>query len=278
MRHDLIYDVGMYKGADTEYYLSKGFSVVAVEANPQTAGHARKRFSEAIDRGQLSVLNVAIAETRGTSTFWVCDERPSFSTMDEAIVKKSRFAFRPVTVPTVPMIDILNEHGVPYYLKVDIEGSDHLCLRDLDPNDAPKYVSFEFLRLEDLFLLAARGYTQFKCIRQDTLRQLPLPAPTLASVRQAFERWLKLRLQSQPTALSALRASKSAARRLTGSQASAHRVDNGRKFQIGATGPFGEESDGSWQTIEEVVYAWLHDRFARNRTKPIWVDIHARRD
>ena len=31
---DLIFDVGFHKGEDTEFYLKKGFPVVAADANP----------------------------------------------------------------------------------------------------------------------------------------------------------------------------------------------------------------------------------------------------
>jgi hypothetical protein len=31
---NLIYDVGMHTGQDTEFYLAKGFNVIAIEANP----------------------------------------------------------------------------------------------------------------------------------------------------------------------------------------------------------------------------------------------------
>jgi hypothetical protein len=34
MHPDLIYDLGMHRGGDTQFYLEKGFRVVAVEANP----------------------------------------------------------------------------------------------------------------------------------------------------------------------------------------------------------------------------------------------------
>ena len=32
---NLIYDVGLHLGEDTEYYLKKGFRVIAFEANPE---------------------------------------------------------------------------------------------------------------------------------------------------------------------------------------------------------------------------------------------------
>ena len=35
MQKDLIYDVGFHRGEDTEFYLAKGFKVVAIEAHPE---------------------------------------------------------------------------------------------------------------------------------------------------------------------------------------------------------------------------------------------------
>jgi len=34
MVSDLIYDVGLHNGADTAYYLHRGFRVVTIDANP----------------------------------------------------------------------------------------------------------------------------------------------------------------------------------------------------------------------------------------------------
>jgi len=35
MNKNLIIDVGVHQGEDTEYYLKKGFCVVGIEADPQ---------------------------------------------------------------------------------------------------------------------------------------------------------------------------------------------------------------------------------------------------
>jgi len=52
-QHKLIYDVGAHKGEDTEFYLKKGFSVVAIEANPALCLGLTKRFEEFINSGRL---------------------------------------------------------------------------------------------------------------------------------------------------------------------------------------------------------------------------------
>ena len=48
---DLIYDVGMHRGEDTQFYLRKGFRVVAFEANPENVSFCRNKFRESIDHG-----------------------------------------------------------------------------------------------------------------------------------------------------------------------------------------------------------------------------------
>ena len=38
----LIFDIGMYDGSDTRYYLNEGFRVLAIEANPVLVQRARE--------------------------------------------------------------------------------------------------------------------------------------------------------------------------------------------------------------------------------------------
>lgn len=57
---DLIYDVGMHTGEDTEYYLKKGFRVVAFEANNELVEENKKKFSKPIAEGTLVIVEGAI--------------------------------------------------------------------------------------------------------------------------------------------------------------------------------------------------------------------------
>ena len=59
---DLIYDVGMHRGEDTEFYLRKGFRCVAFEADPESADYCRKKFAEFINSGQLKIIEGAIVD------------------------------------------------------------------------------------------------------------------------------------------------------------------------------------------------------------------------
>src|SRR5580704_1290060 len=62
---DLIYDVGMHRAEDTEFYLAKGFRVVAVEASPDLCEAAANRLRQHVDSGQLTIVHAAVAETTG---------------------------------------------------------------------------------------------------------------------------------------------------------------------------------------------------------------------
>ena len=81
---------------------------------------------------------------------------------------------RNIHVKCVPFSEILETHGIPYYLKIDIEGNDHFCLEELTKESIPKYLSIEMSERSeaDIRILAELGYDQFKCIRQNDLRPI----------------------------------------------------------------------------------------------------------
>src|SRR5262245_38423463 len=68
---NLIFDIGMHKGEDTDFYLNKGFRVVGVEANPALSDYCTQRFQEACHTGQLIIVSKAVAEYEGTIDFYV---------------------------------------------------------------------------------------------------------------------------------------------------------------------------------------------------------------
>jgi len=55
----LIYDVGMHKGEDTDFYLKKGFDVVGIEADPTLVVGLRERFAKELDSGRTYRSNRA---------------------------------------------------------------------------------------------------------------------------------------------------------------------------------------------------------------------------
>ena len=116
MNRDLIFDLGMHTGRDTEFYLKKGFRVVAIEANPQLVEQARARFADAIAAGALRILNVAIHDHDGVATLYVSREKDVWSTVVAEVVRDKETlgaSFEAVEVPCQRFESILAEEGIP---------------------------------------------------------------------------------------------------------------------------------------------------------------------
>jgi FkbM family methyltransferase len=279
---DLIYDVGLYDGADTANYLCRGYRVVAVDANPLVIEEARLRFSREIQESRLTLLNVGIGNASGSATFWISDH-PDWSSFDLAIASRAHTGHKPITVPVVPFAQLIEEHGIPQYLKIDIEGSDKLCLEALKASHLPRFISIESECVGDsralsdeeatetLELLHDVGYRRFKLVDQ-------------------ARRWLSVR--SNATAYLWKRLVNSVAYgglRIKGlSAVSARFTDYARvsrlgfDFSTGSSGPWGEAVPGDWMPFEVAKSVYLRERhafFASGGTPyGFWYDWHATAD
>jgi FkbM family methyltransferase len=188
----LIFDIGMHIGRDTEFYLKKGFRVVAVEANPELARQANDRFSSEIRSGQLTIVNRALVEDQTEQVeFYVNDDKNDWGTLLPDWNRSLNRSFRKITVPTIRLNELIANHGMPYYMKIDIEGADVMCVRSLMSfGKTPEYVSVELMTpnnlaeqkvecLEILVCLRAMGFTKFQISDQSRLKSVKCPRPPL---------------------------------------------------------------------------------------------------
>jgi FkbM family methyltransferase len=188
---DLIFDVGMFNGNDTQFYLDKGFRVVAVEADPDLAEQGRSRFSNAIAEKRLTIVNRAIAAQPGIVTFYVNQVSKGWSSIDIAAASPRGTEVRKVEVEGVRFGELLTEFGIPYYVKCDIEGADSLVLAGMAAApERPPYASVECHALDNLVALKQMGYRSFKVINQTLHHSVVLPDPPLEGGYDKVERWL----------------------------------------------------------------------------------------
>ena len=158
---------------DTDFYLKKGFRVVAVEANPATCAAGVSRYPDEIASGQLTILNRAISESRGPLRFFVCETESAWSTASADLRDqwaKQGATFDEIEVPGTTAADLIEEFGVPHYAKIDIEGFDLICLKGFQRARArPTYLSVEvdFYKLDELIAtLTDLGYRRFALVGQ----------------------------------------------------------------------------------------------------------------
>jgi FkbM family methyltransferase len=202
---DLIYDVGMHKGEDTEYYLRKGFRVIAVEADPELARACRERLRKYIADNRLIIVEGAIvtpaAVRAGQKTvrFHKSDHSVWGTALADWASRNETLgvASTAIDVEAVDFEAILEKHGVPHYMKVDIEGCDMICIEALRSFAArPDYVSIEsdktsFAGLKgEIDALAALGYDAFQAVEQSAIpasQTPPNPPREGRYVAQKFE-------------------------------------------------------------------------------------------
>ena len=191
---DLVYDVGIHKGEDTDYYLKKGFKVIGFEADPDLSALCRSRFSREIENGRLIIVEGAIVEMpqgetkRQTVKFYKNKTITEWGTVSYDWVRRNEIfgtSSEVIEVPSVNFGQCLEQYGIPHFLKVDIEGMDTLCLKALLNCDAkPNYVSIEsekvvFRQLvEEFNLFRQLGYTKFKAVQQLSVPYQAEPNPS----------------------------------------------------------------------------------------------------
>lgn len=275
---DLVFDVGMHNGDDTAYYLARGYRVVAVDANPIMCARARERFAREIKAGQLSVRNIGIAETQGEMDFWVSSVT-EWSSFDFEWATTGAATATSVRVETLPFRQLIEEEGIPFFAKIDIEGNDSLCLKDLAGTESrPAYLSFESpIHFDaDIELLKSLHYRSFKCVRQNDLREI---TPRNVVYQEEFWRVLKA-LQRLPRPGRLRKYSFGPGGRLQRLHYR-RRPINGWQFNLGSSGPLGVELPGRWLTPDEMLSVWhqliaynlrLSDRGGLGNE---WFDIHA---
>jgi FkbM family methyltransferase len=163
-----IFDIGAHNGDDTEFYLGKGFDVVAVEANPHLVRVLAERFPAAIKEKRLAVVERAIV--RGPEKeipFYINVDKDDWSSVRQSWAVKDGMAVETVRVRTVRLAELFRKFGVPHFLKVDIEGGDEDVARSLsDVPVLPEFVSFEMHNPIILAILATAGYTEFQLVNQ----------------------------------------------------------------------------------------------------------------
>lgn len=167
-----IFDLGMNNGDDTDYYLRLGYRVVAVEANPALCGRASSRFSAALSEQRLTIVNAAIWESSGETTFYVNLDNDHWSSIDLGWASRDNSACRPISIRCVTLPELFDQFAVPHYLKIDVEGVDHVVLDQLLSVDRlPRFVSVEDCRFgfEYMKTLSACGYDGFKLLDQSTV-------------------------------------------------------------------------------------------------------------
>ncbi|MER7459858.1 FkbM family methyltransferase [Micromonospora sp. NPDC126480] len=175
---DLVFDVGAHVGDRTGSFRRLGARVVAVEPQPLCGRTIRALYG---DDDQVVLVAAACGATPGTLELHVNSANPTVSTASPHFVRAADGADgwreevwdERIDVPSTTLDALVDEHGVPAFVKIDVEGFEDAVLAGLTrPLPA---LSLEFTTIERavarraLDRAAALGFTRFNLALGDTM-------------------------------------------------------------------------------------------------------------
>ena len=195
---DLIYDIGCNNGDDTDFYLRKGFRVVAVDAAEELCQICRRRFCKEISERRLEVIYGAVTSSNDKFVdFFINDNFSEWNTCDPYFVERNSklgATSHDVRVPAVRISDLFDQYGIPYYMKIDIEGMDIVPLYSLQGRiNIPQFISLELndhdkkLGLEQILMLGKLGYSKFQFVNQVMRTRMRPPNPAREGIYANYD-------------------------------------------------------------------------------------------
>lgn len=151
-RGDLCFDIGANVGNRVAMFRSLGAQVIAVEPQPQLASYLRARY-----RTRVTVVEAATGASMGTALLRLSSSH-TLASMSKSFVEtataEGSFGHGvewndEIMVPVVTLDSLVKEHGLPRFVKIDVEGFEPAVLAGL--STPVPCLSFEYTpRLPEL--------------------------------------------------------------------------------------------------------------------------------
>jgi FkbM family methyltransferase len=167
---DLVFDIGAHVGNHSRALAGLGARVMAIEPQPGFARWLRWLFR---GEARVAVLETAIGARAGSASLYPSLRTPTVATLSPdwiASVRGARSFARvrwqaPLVVPVTTLDALIEQHGMPRFCKLDVEGYEAEILRGLSRPIA--LLSFEYvpaaieIACEAVGRLAALGHYRF---------------------------------------------------------------------------------------------------------------------
>jgi FkbM family methyltransferase len=148
---DLVFDVGAHVGDRIAAFRRLGARVVAVEPQPALVFTLKALYGRSAD---VTIEGKAVGRNPGTISMWINTDNPTISTASNDFVRAAEGAAgwegqvwdRSIEVPVTTLDELIAAHGVPTFIKIDVEGFEEEALAGLTRR--VNALSFEFTTIQ----------------------------------------------------------------------------------------------------------------------------------
>ncbi len=154
-RGGLIFDIGANEGTKTDLFLRLGARVVAVEPDDRCCRNLEERFlGFRVHSRPVTIVSRAVSNMVGSAEMLIDGPGSAVNTMNPKWAESLRnnkasfshghcgLEFKQTKlVETTTIDELIAQHGLPFYVKIDVEGHERSALGGL--HQAVPYLSFE---------------------------------------------------------------------------------------------------------------------------------------
>ena len=146
-KNDLVFDVGANTGSRTKLFLNLGANVICFEPQPKLFEHLSSFLKQ---NKKCFIKNLGLGDCRGSQILDISDAHV-LSSMSERWINATKNSGRfaqynwdtKINVDTSTLDIEIARHGVPTYVKIDVEGYELEVLKGL--SEPIKFISIEFI-------------------------------------------------------------------------------------------------------------------------------------
>ena len=167
MSENLIFDIGANRGLVAEEFVNKGYKLICVEPLPDLCTLIEEKFSET---ESVICVNAMVSSHAGSKEFFK-GSADTLSTSSYEWMTQGRFSrnYQWQSLGEIDCVSIdklVEDYGTPFYIKVDVEGSEVDAISSLSKK-IDTMISFEWVQefpknsIDVVKHLRGLGFTEF---------------------------------------------------------------------------------------------------------------------